>query len=99
MCTSAAAIVAPAAPVPPAKGRKSERSAGKDTTTGHWELCGLQIDHAFPTFPQGFPAAMIERCVTGTLALLRDTRDAADKDRAPARPWLREVTTRAPPRR
>jgi len=42
-------------------GRLRERSAGKDTTTGHWELCGLQIDQAFPTFPTGFPAAMLER--------------------------------------
>jgi phosphopentomutase len=44
-----------------AYGRLRERSAGKDTTTGHWELAGLQIDHAFPTFPSGFPAAMLER--------------------------------------
>ncbi|MEP7380087.1 MAG: phosphopentomutase [Gemmatimonadota bacterium] len=30
-------------------------SAGKDSTTGHWELCGVVLDRPFPTFPQGFP--------------------------------------------
>lgn len=42
-------------------GRMREQSAGKDTTTGHWELCGLHTGRAFPTYPHGFPAAMIER--------------------------------------
>lgn len=31
------------------------RSAGKDSTTGHWELCGLSLERGFPTFPNGFP--------------------------------------------
>jgi len=35
-------------------------SAGKDSTTGHWELCGLQVTKAFPTYPRGFPAGVIE---------------------------------------
>ena len=35
-------------------------SAGKDSTTGHWELCGLVLDAPFPTYPQGFPAEVIE---------------------------------------
>jgi len=47
-------------------GRLRERSAGKDTTTGHWELCGLQIDHAFPTFPTGFPKTMLDRFTAET---------------------------------
>ena len=47
-------------------GRLRERSAGKDTTTGHWELCGLQIDKAFPTFPSGFPASMLARFTAET---------------------------------
>ena len=42
-------------------GKLRERSAGKDTTTGHWELCGLQVDTAFPTYPEGFPDEMIAR--------------------------------------
>jgi phosphopentomutase len=41
-------------------GRMRPRSAGKDSTTGHWELCGLVLDAAFPTFPTGFPAPLIE---------------------------------------
>ncbi len=41
-------------------GRMREASAGKDTTTGHWELAGLVVDRAFPTFPDGFPKEMIE---------------------------------------
>ena len=35
-------------------------SPGKDSTTGHWELCGLVLDQPFPTYPAGFPAAIIE---------------------------------------
>lgn len=41
--------------------RLREASVGKDTTTGHWELCGLSLQHAFPTFPGGFPESMISR--------------------------------------
>jgi phosphopentomutase len=41
-------------------GRMAERSAGKDSVTGHWELMGLVIERAFPTFPNGFPRALIE---------------------------------------
>ncbi len=37
-------------------GRAIEKSAGKDTTTGHWEISGLRLTKAFPTFPHGFPA-------------------------------------------
>ena len=36
-------------------GRMAERSAAKDTTTGHWELAGLISESAPPTFPGGFP--------------------------------------------
>jgi phosphopentomutase len=35
-------------------------SPGKDSTTGHWELCGLLLERAFPTYPSGFPAEVIE---------------------------------------
>ena len=34
-------------------------SAGKDSTTGHWEIAGVHLERAFPTFPRGFPAAVI----------------------------------------
>ncbi|MDP2183066.1 MAG: phosphopentomutase, partial [Actinomycetota bacterium] len=36
-------------------GRNAEASAGKDTTTGHWEMMGLHLARAFPTYPYGFP--------------------------------------------
>ena len=42
-----------------AYGRMAEVSAGKDSVTGHWELMGLVLDRPFPTFPEGFPAALI----------------------------------------
>ncbi len=42
-----------------AVGRCMEVSAGKDTTTGHWEIAGLRLEQAFPTFPDGFPADFI----------------------------------------
>ncbi len=43
-----------------AYGRRAEVSAGKDSVTGHWELMGLVLDRPFPTFPEGFPAAIIK---------------------------------------
>jgi len=52
--------------VPPAEkplaafGRIAERSAGKDTTTGHWELMGLYLPEPFPLYPDGFPLEVIE---------------------------------------
>jgi phosphopentomutase len=37
-----------------AYGRMAEASAGKDSVTGHWEMMGIVLDRAFPTFPKGF---------------------------------------------
>ena len=34
-------------------------SAGKDSTTGHWEICGLTVSRPFPTYPNGFPAEVL----------------------------------------
>ena len=34
-------------------------SAGKDSTTGHWEIAGIQLERPFPTYPHGFPAALV----------------------------------------
>jgi phosphopentomutase len=41
-------------------GSMQPASPGKDSTTGHWELAGLHLPHAFPTYPTGFPAAVID---------------------------------------
>jgi phosphopentomutase len=41
-------------------GRLLERSKGKDTTTGHWELMGIVTPVAMPTYPHGFPFKVIE---------------------------------------
>jgi phosphopentomutase len=54
-------VVALGPPAPPAVplgsfGKLAERSPGKDSVTGHWELTGIVLDHPFPTFPHGFPA-------------------------------------------
>jgi phosphopentomutase len=35
------------------------RSAGKDSITGHWELCGVILDRPFPTYPAGFPDELL----------------------------------------
>jgi phosphopentomutase len=40
-------------------GRMAEQSAGKDSVTGHWEMAGVVLDRAFPTFPRGFPSDVI----------------------------------------
>jgi phosphopentomutase len=42
-----------------ATGRMAEASAGKDSVTGHWEMMGVVLDRAFPTFPNGFPAEIL----------------------------------------
>ncbi|MDD4347089.1 MAG: phosphopentomutase [Desulfitobacteriaceae bacterium] len=58
--------IAPLLGVSPAKkpagnyGKMAELSAGKDTITGHWELAGVVLEKAFPTFPAGFPADFIQ---------------------------------------
>jgi len=52
--------------VPPAEkpiacyGKMREVSAGKDTTTGHWEIAGIIREKPFPTYPNGFPPEIIE---------------------------------------
>lgn len=38
-----------------AYGRAMEKSAGKDTTTGHWEMAGVTVEQPFPLYPDGFP--------------------------------------------
>lgn len=43
-----------------AYGRMAELSRGKDTTVGHWEIAGVVSERPFPTYPQGFPAEVIE---------------------------------------
>ena len=40
--------------------RMQERSAGKDTTVGHWEMAGVISPERFPTYPEGFPKEIIE---------------------------------------
>jgi len=40
-------------------GMMAEMSAGKDTTTGHWEIAGLITQDPLPTFPNGFPPELI----------------------------------------
>jgi phosphopentomutase len=47
-------------------GRCTLRSNGKDTTTGHWEMAGIILERAFPTYPNGFPASVIDRFVKET---------------------------------
>jgi phosphopentomutase len=52
--------VVPGADPGTAHGKMRERSAGKDTTTGHWEIAGLIVERPFPTYPEGFPPEVIE---------------------------------------
>lgn len=44
----------------------SEKSKGKDTTTGHWEIAGLVLDKPFATFPQGFDNELIHKFIEKT---------------------------------
>src|SRR5262245_13140024 len=52
--------VPPVAAPSGAYGKMLEASRGKDTTTGHWEMAGLVVEEPFTTFPDGFPAEMIQ---------------------------------------
>lgn len=47
-------------------GKCTLKSNGKDTTTGHWEMAGIVLEKAFPTFPQGFPQRIIDEFVAKT---------------------------------
>src|SRR3954452_11087207 len=49
----------PSGTVRGAFGRMAEASAGKDSVTGHWEMMGIVLDRAFPTFPNGFAAPLL----------------------------------------
>ena len=55
-----------------AYGRLQERSNGKDTTIGHWELAGVYSEHPMPTYPDGFPQEILDKFseVTGRGVLL-----------------------------
>jgi phosphopentomutase len=59
------ANIAPLKNLPPAQnpkaayGKSATHSPGKDTTTGHWEMAGIWLPQAFPTYPQGFPPDII----------------------------------------
>ena len=52
--------VAPSADAGTGHGRLTERSAGKDTTTGHWEMAGIVLEEPFPLYPDGFPPEIID---------------------------------------
>lgn len=43
-----------------AYGRMTEMSKGKDTTTGHWEICGIVSEKPMPTYPDGFPSEVLD---------------------------------------
>ena len=47
-------------------GRCALRSNGKDTTTGHWEMAGIILEQAFPTYPNGFPPSVIDHFIRET---------------------------------
>ncbi len=55
----------PAEGIPPSKkpigcyGKMAEKSPGKDSTTGHWEIGGILLPRPFPVFPNGFPQALV----------------------------------------
>lgn len=58
--------VAPALSPRASYGRCALRSNGKDTTTGHWEMAGIILERAFPTYPEGFPPEIIDRFISET---------------------------------
>lgn len=82
-------------PVTGAYGRAVEKSKGKDTTSGHWEIAGVRVKEPFPTFPDGFPEEFIRqfeqaighKCIgnkpaSGTV-ILEELGEAHLRDRTP----------------
>jgi phosphopentomutase len=59
LCRPIAGIARPASPGA-AYGVALPRSAGKDSTTGHWEICGVVLEKPFRTYPQGFPTPLLD---------------------------------------
>ncbi|HYV24707.1 MAG TPA: phosphopentomutase [Pyrinomonadaceae bacterium] len=49
-----------------AHGKCALKSNGKDTTTGHWEMAGIILERAFPTYPNGFPQPVIDDFIKRT---------------------------------
>jgi phosphopentomutase len=47
-------------------GKCALKSNGKDTTTGHWEMAGIILERAFPTYPHGFPQTLIDEFISKT---------------------------------
>jgi phosphopentomutase len=47
-------------------GKCALKSNGKDTTTGHWEMAGIILERAFPTYPNGFPQTVIDEFIART---------------------------------
>lgn len=47
-------------------GKCALKSNGKDTTTGHWEMAGIILERAFPTYPKGFPQTLIDEFIART---------------------------------
>ena len=59
MCRPLTGVACPAAPCA-AHGVALPRSQGKDSTTGHWEICGVLLERAFRTYPHGFPTTLLD---------------------------------------
>lgn len=80
-----------------ARGKAFELSAGKDTTTGHWEMMGLVVERPFPLYPDGFPdevvrpfEAYVGKKVLGNVAAsgTEIIRDLGEEHLATGRPIL-----------
>ncbi len=65
MCSMGLGNLTPILGVPPvpaaqgAYGRMNEAAAGKDSTTGHWEIAGIVLERPLPTYPEGFPKDVV----------------------------------------
>jgi len=64
-CRSLPGMPCPAAPTA-ATGIALPASEGKDSTTGHWEICGVLLEKAFRTYPNGFPTSLLDEFVRRT---------------------------------
>ena len=73
-------------------GQLVERSKGKDTTTGHWELMGVLTPQAMPTYPHGFPHDVIDPFMHRTGRGVLGNKPASG--RRSSRSWARSIRHR-----
>ncbi len=97
-CAASSAVSQPRARI----ARLRERSRGKDTITGHWEMMGILTDVPFPTYPRGFPSDVVDEFarIAGKAPAGKSSRPRAPRSSSSSAPstWRRAGRSSTPRR-